>query len=40
MKTVEEGNELATDLKNEFELNDMGKPKMIIGVEINQDLES
>ena len=39
-KTEEEGNELARDLKSEFEVNDMGEPKMIIGVEIKRDRES
>ena len=39
-KTVEEGNELARDLKNKFEVNDIGEPKMIIGIEINRDRES
>ena len=39
-KTEEEGNELARDLKSEFEVNDMGEPKMIIGVEIKRDRDS
>jgi hypothetical protein len=39
-KTVKGGNKLARDLMNEFEVNDMGEPKMSIGVEINQDRES
>jgi hypothetical protein len=39
-KTVEEGNEFTRDLKNKFEVNYIGEPKMIIGVEINQDQES
>ena len=39
-KTVEEGNELARDLKDEFEVNDIGEPKMIIGVKINRDREN
>jgi hypothetical protein len=38
--TVKGGNRLARDLRNEFEVNDMGEPKMIIGVEINRDRES
>jgi len=36
-KTVEEGDELARNLKDEFEVNDIGEPKMIIGIEINRD---
>jgi hypothetical protein len=39
-KTVEEENDLARDLKNKFEVNDIGELKMIIGVKINQDQES
>ena len=34
-KTVEEGNGLVRDLKNKFEVNDIGELKMIIRVEIH-----
>jgi len=37
---MEEGNELMRDLENEFEVNDIGELKMIIGVKIHQDRES
>jgi hypothetical protein len=39
-KTVEEGDELARNLKDEFEVNDIGELKMIIGIEINRERES
>jgi hypothetical protein len=39
-QTVKGGNKLARDLKNEFEVNDMGEPNMIIGAKINKHWES